>query len=322
MDWMSCPQDRFALLDVPADNLLRSIFHTLAYSDVFDYPLTAAEVYCYLTSVSASLEEVAQALADETLFARVGDYFTLRGREAIVDVRKRRSEIAKRLWPKARHYGRILAGLPFVRMVAVTGSLAMDNTDEGRDIDYMIVTATGHLWTGRLLSLVVARFARLEGVSLCPNYLVTTNALEFTERSLYVAHELAQMIPLAGMETYREICRLNSWIAGYLPNVCVMPDPPRQIQPVQSAIQRVLEALLSLPVGTWLENWEMQRKIARLRRQQSASLESYFSADVCKGHIDRHGETAATAFAVRLEQATKEANAKTTEPQVATTESI
>ncbi len=36
------------MLDITPENLLRSIFHTLAYADVFDYPLTAGEVNRYL----------------------------------------------------------------------------------------------------------------------------------------------------------------------------------------------------------------------------------------------------------------------------------
>jgi hypothetical protein len=302
------------MLDVPTTNLLRSIFHTLAYSDVFDYPLTADEIYCYLTSMSASLAEITQTLTDEPLFTRAGDYFTLRGREHIVETRERRAEIAQRLWPKAARYGRIIAGLPFVRMVAVTGSLAMNNTDEGKDIDYMIVTAPGRLWTCRALSLLVARFAKLEGVSLCPNYLVTTKALELRERSLYVAHELVQMVPLSGMEIYREMRQRNRWTMDYLPNATLTPQVPQTRRPLQkpAAVQRLLEIVLSLPFGDWLEQWEMKRKIARLRREQSGSFESYFSADVCKGHIDRHGENVVTALAVRLQKAT----------EIATTEKI
>ncbi|HSK89459.1 MAG TPA: hypothetical protein VK880_13940 [Anaerolineales bacterium] len=292
------------MLDVSSENLLHSVFHTLAYSDVFDYPLTAGEVYYYLTSMSASLKEVTQALADETLFTRVDDYFTLRGREKIVEIRKRRLEVAKRLWPSAARYGRIIARQPFVRMVAITGSLAMNNTDEGKDVDFMIVTAPGRLWICRALSLLVGRFAKLEGVNLCPNYLVTIDALELQERSLYVAHELAQMIPLSGMEIYREMCRLNSWMAEYLPNASMEPEMPAGVKSVQkrSMLQRVLEIFLSLPFGDWLERWEMDRKIARLTREQSASFESYFSADVCKGHIDRHGQKTESAIQEKLKQ--------------------
>ena len=291
------------MLDVSSENLLRSVFHTLAYADIFDYPLTALEVYRYLTSMKSSPEEVNRALTDKTLFAQVGDYFVLRGREEIVETRRRRAEIAGRLWPKAVRYGNTLARLPFVRMVAITGSLAMKNTDEGKDVDYMIVTASNHLWTCRALSLLVARFARLDGVSLCPNYLVTTNAMDLKERSLYVAHELAQMIPLSGIDIYHEMGRLNSWIQDYLPNALNEPEMPQGSQPAKSdsGLQKVWETFLSLPIGGWLEKWEMNRKIARLTREQSSSFESYFSAYVCKGHIDRHGQKTENVLMKRLQ---------------------
>ena len=301
------------MLDVSSGNPLHPVFQTLAYADVFDYPLTAPEVYRYLASTKASFDEVAQALADETLFTRVGDYFTLCGREGIVETRKRRAQVAAQLWVKAERYGRIIASLPFVRMVAVTGSLAMNNADEGKDVDYMIVTAPNRLWTCRGLSLLVARFAKLEGVRLCPNYLVTTNALTLNERSLYVAHELVQMIPLSGLETYREMLRLNDWIYDYLPNARSVPGARETVEPgdEQSLIRRISEILFSLHFGSWFEKWEMNRKITRLSQEQSSSMESYFSADVCKGHIDKHGENVVTALAVRLQKAIEIATIKT-----------
>ena len=300
------------MLDVDSENflqeprgavILQSVFHTLAYADVFDYPLTMPEVYRYLTSTKGTMEEVRRALSDESLFSHTGEYFTLRGREKIVEIRKRRAQVAARLWRKAVRYGRIIASLPFVKMVAITGSLAMNNTDEGKDIDYMIVTAPNHLWTCRALSLLVTRTAKLESVSLCPNYLVTTNALELKERSLYVAHELAQMIPLSGMEIYNDIRQRNAWIDQYLPNASGLPEVPQDTGTVKTyfTVQKALEILFSLPFGQWLEKWEMNRKIARLSREQSQSFESYFSADVCKGHIDKHGESVVTALAVRLQ---------------------
>ena len=285
--------------------VLRSVFQTLAYADVFDYPLTADEVYRYLTTENASFDEVTQALANDLLLSKVGEYYTLHGREEILETRQRREEVADQLWPKAARYGRIIAALPFVRMVAVTGSLAMNNTDRGNDIDFMIVTAPKYLWTCRALTLLVARLARLEGIRLCPNYLVTTNALALEEQSLYVAHELAQMVPLSGMEIYDEMRRLNDWMSDYLPNALTAPEMPQGVKLIQKrALQKVLEALFRLPFMAWFERWEMNRKIKRLSREQSSSFESYFSADVCKGHIDKHGENAVTALAVRLQETT------------------
>jgi hypothetical protein len=290
------------VLDVSSESFLRAILHTLAYADVFEFPLRAPEVYRYLTSTRATLEQVRQVLADETRFSQVGDYFTLRGREQIVETRKRRGQVAARLWPQAARYGRMIARLPYVRMVAVTGSLAMNNTDEGKDVDYMIVAAPNRLWICRALILLLARFSRMQGIRLCPNYLVTTNALAFQEKSLYVAHEVAQMIPVFGMEIYQEIRRLNAWIDDYLPNASGVPELAQGVQSEGKPyfLKKVMEFVFNLPIGDRLENWEMNRKIKKLSYEQSSSSESYFSAEICKGHIDRHGENVAMALAARL----------------------
>jgi hypothetical protein len=300
-------------LDVSSMDVLQSVFHTLAYADVFDYPLTAPEVYRYLTYTKGTMEEVTRALSDNSLFSQTGDYFTLRGREYIVETRKYRARFAARLWTRSARYGRVIASLPFVKMVAVTGSLAMNNTEEGKDVDYLIITAPNRLWTCRALVVLIARIAARDGLHLCPNYLVTTNALELKERSLYVAHELAQMIPLSGLETYDEIRRRNDWIEDYLPHASGAPELPKAATLVKrpSALQRALEVVLSLPFGHWFEKWEMNRKIKRLTREQSHSVESYFSADVCKGHIDKHGENVVTALAVRLKRTTEVVTTKT-----------
>jgi hypothetical protein len=241
-----------------------------------------------------------------------------------VETRERRSEIAARLWRKAARYGRIIASLPFVRMVTVTGSLSMNNIEQDKDIDYMIVTAPNRLWTCRALTLLIARLARLEGVSLCPNYLVTMNAMELKERSLYVAHELAQMIPLAGMDVYHEMLRLNNWVYEYLPNAGGTPELPPNIKQEnrRSFLQRVLEILFSLPFGAWLEKWEMNRKIARLTREQSSSFESYFSADVCKGHIDRHKQKTEYAMEEKINQIKSVPHQTERATEVATTRTI
>lgn len=293
--------------DAPTKNLPGSILYTLSYADVFDYPLTAQEVYRYLINQRASIEVVSQALGEMVeshSIASVDEYFTLPNRESIVEIRKRRAATASRLWKKAVRYGRIVASLPFVRMVAVTGSLAMNNTDEGRDMDYLLVTAPNHLWTCRALTLLIARFAKLEGVSICPNYLLTTNALELEEHSLYAAHELAQMIPLSGMEIYEEIRRLNEWMDEYLPNAdsCVIANPAGAKQSLRAGIQSIFEFIFDLPPMRLLERWEMNRKIKKLTREQSSSSESRFSKDVCKGHVDSHGEKTEEALKDRLER--------------------
>jgi len=76
------------------------------------------------------------------------------------ELRKRRAEVAARLWPEAIRCGRSVGRVPFV-MVAVTGALAMDNVDEGADLDYLIVTEPGRVWLCRLLIVQLVRLHRL-----------------------------------------------------------------------------------------------------------------------------------------------------------------
>jgi hypothetical protein len=254
----------------------------------------------------------------------------LPGRESIVSTRQRRQQIASRLWPHALRFGSIIARLPFVRMVAVTGSLAMDNVENNADLDYLIVTAPGRLWLCRALILALGRLTMLQGIQLCPNYIISQRALEFPARNIYAAHELAQMVPLSGMDVYDQIRALNLWMKeDFLPNADGAPlrtvsDPatvsvsrarswlPPWLRP-QGAFGSArgiahrpheaawLEALLLTPPGAWLEKWEMDRKIRKLRRENGDNPEAGFSADLCKGHSQRHGQKTEQALSQKLE---------------------
>ena len=270
--------------------LQRAILLSVAYADVFDYPLTTREIHRYC-GVKASFTTIYAEIQRFGFLSHNADIFTLPGRESLVAVRARRKEISLRLWPYAARYGRAIARLPFIRMVAVTGSLAVNNTENRADIDYFIVTEPGHLWTCRALALTLGRLAVHQGINLCPNYLVTTNTLAFPDRNLYAAHEIAQMIPLYGLVTYAEIRRQNAWVADFLPNAAGTPPMPASIKMLASPplLRPIFEAGMQTPPWTWFERWEMERKIRKLSREQGGSDESAFSADVCKGHDQRHG---------------------------------
>jgi hypothetical protein len=280
----------------------RAILNTVVYGDIFDYPLTLTEIHRYLTWSSASLETVSGLVASHALLRKVGRYYTLPGRESIAETRECRQQVAMRLWPEAIRYGRMIARLPFVRMVAVTGSLAMNNVEADADIDYLIVTTPGRLWLARLLSLVVTRLAAFRNISLCPNFLLTQNALEIPEHSLYAAHEFVQMVPLAGMDLFQRMRRLNLWVLDFLPNA-YGPHPTVGDYPVADSaplLRPLLERILLTPPGAWLERWEMDRKIRKLSRENPDNPEAIFSADLCKGHVNRHGLRTALSMNERL----------------------
>jgi hypothetical protein len=286
-----------------------AILLTVAYADVFDYPLTASEIHRYLTEIYATPRQVDHVLRATDMLVEIEKYYCLPERESIVLVRQKREQESARLWRYALRYGSYISSLPYIRMVAVTGSLAMNNIDNLADIDYLIVTEPDHLWLCRAMVHLVRRIAALEGINLCPNYLITTRALRFPDQNLYTAHELAQMIPLSGQGIYHEIRRQNEWVHDYLPNATGQPQltKPIVIRETKSRLRLLLEMILRSRLAARVEQWEMQRKIRMLASEQSESPESCFSTDYCKGHANQHGATTNEAFHERLQSLPLEA---------------
>lgn len=281
-----------------------AILQTITYVDVFDYPLTTAEVHRYLIGISTSAEEVSQILRNGRLVPhqlhREGGYFALSGRSEIIETRRRRERVSQKMWPVARRYGRLLAALPFVRMVAITGSLAVNNVEPPADIDYLIVTEHGRLWSCRAWTILLVRLAARKGVHLCPNYFLSERHLRFEEQNLYTAHELTQMVPIAGLPVYRQMRQLNAWTADFLPNAAGIPEQKMTGQTGNSNdVNRfptsLTEGILRTPPGGWLENWEMKRKIRKFTHLTGGD-ESAFSADWCKGHFDGHRQRVLDEF--------------------------
>jgi hypothetical protein len=281
--------------------LRRAIVRTLAYADVFDYPLGRAEIHRYLIGQRATAQEIDRALEHDgelrELIERNGDEFHLRGRAAIVADRRRREAASAELWTAARAYGRWIARLPLVRFVAVTGALAMNNAERDADIDLFILTRPERLWLCRLLVLAVVRLAALRGRRLCPNFLLSTDRLRLDERNLFTAHEIAQMVPLRATAWHAAFLTANDWVAEHLPNADLERAPVRDEPP----LARLLGAVLATPIFAPLERWEMRRKIRRLRaraKREGGSLA--FSADQCRGHFAAHDVRVLAAYSERV----------------------
>jgi hypothetical protein len=287
-----------------------AILRTVVYADLFDYPLTVPEVYRYLAGRAASLAAVQDAVQDGLLsrqrLVRNRGYVTLPGRASIVETRLYREAVSARMWRKGKRYGRAIASLPFVRLVAVTGTLAVNNAEPEQDIDYLIVSAPRRVWLTRLSILVFVYLGRLEKLTICPNYVLGSDSLSQFEPSFFAAHELAQMIPIFGLDTYQELLRANAWVRRYLPNAFAVSANglTYRVAPFCPALKRGIERVLG---GRWGDAWEERErgiKIARLRQEAQAcgTDAAVFTPDCCKGHMDDHGNQIQEAYARRLQQ--------------------
>ena len=288
------------------DHLGTSILCTVAYADVFDYPLTTPQIQRYLLGFETSLDEVMSALDDGQWAGRRlrrGDaYLTLPWREELVETRRRRAEVATRMWPRAVRYGRTIARLPFVRAVILTGALAMSNVERDDDFDFLVITAADRLWLTRamIIGFIVKPAAR-HGREVCPNYLLSEQTLDFQEQNLYVAHELSQMVPLVGLDIYGRIRAANQWTTTFLPNATGLHRPAETAEPSSSPARALAERALGTFVGGQLERFERRRKIRRFTAHRPGSATACFDVNRCKGHFDSHEQTILQAFDERLQ---------------------
>lgn len=289
--------------------LVEEVLKPILYADIFDYPLTFDEIYKFLEFKTTRAE--VKLLLDRAIETKeivlIDNFYSLVDKPHLVSKRRERWAAAQTLWPRAIYYGRWVAALPFIRMVAVTGSLAVDNPRDGvDDIDYLIVTQPGRLWLCRALIILMVRLGHLRGVHLCPNYLLSENVLYFEENNLFTAREMLQMVPIYGRDFYIKMRKINAWVTDYLPqgqglNLDKIND---KLSPWQNFIKRASEFILGSWPGDLLEGILQKIQISKHTRRaaQWGVLDKViFTADTCKGHYDGHNNRTMTAYRQRLQ---------------------
>ncbi|MCL4393417.1 MAG: hypothetical protein M1482_01120 [Chloroflexi bacterium] len=289
-----------------SDPLASAIVKTLHYADLFDYALSRKEICRYLIGVHATQEDVDCALDNPSRMSRRvydgGRWLTLPRRQALIRSRVYRRAAAVAQMPRARLYARLIAHLPFVRMVALTGGLAMENARDG-DIDYLIVTTPKRLWLVRGMAVALVRLARWRGDHICPNYLVSENALKAPEENLYSAHEIVQMKLLFGKATFARLREQNPWTVRYLPNAAGAhaEGDEQTLGRAGAALKRLAEFVLRGRLGDRIERWEMSRKIAKLTQSVPPGADQVaFTADACCGFFSGHGRRTLTEYRRRV----------------------
>lgn len=284
-----------------------AVLRTILYADVFSFALSPREIHHFLIHDTSSQPEAVDAaivaLSDESgpLLHEAG-YVCLRSRPDLIALRHEREGIATAMLPIAERYGQWLARLPFIRMVALTGALAVRNPSATHDdIDYLIVTAAGRVWLARAFSILLVRLARRNGHVICPNYVLSESALAQERTDLFIAHELAQMLPLYGEPLYWQMRQANPWASGFLPNA-TRPAPPISPSALPHArLKQAAEWLLSGRLGDWLERWEQHRKLRRFSAaMQTPHHDARLDGEHVKGHFNDHGHRVLSAYRERL----------------------
>jgi hypothetical protein len=233
------------------DNTLeKNILKTIVYFDLFNYPLTAQQIFLFLPQNSVAYDEVkrtAEALVAKHELRKVQEYFLLSTQsDGIIERRLNGERRAKRMMFIARMFSLLIKQFPFVRAIFLTGSLSKNVADSSSDIDFMIVTSPDRLWICRTL-LTAFRRVFLFGSRkyFCTNYYVTENSYRHPRRNIYTALEVATTKVVWNETAFKEYQSRNDWIREFLPNIVAQPERGLLISSSRSLFQRFLEQLLN-----------------------------------------------------------------------------
>jgi predicted nucleotidyltransferase len=245
-------------------------YASLVYHDIFDYPLTLAELVRWLPG-----KKVKACNLGNLLFKHKSGHFYLDGREGIVLRRLMRQRSSKKKIKIAKKAARVLAFIPTIKGVGITGALAMKNADETADIDLIIITTQGTLWISRFLSMVllvlfgfsIRRFGqRDEKDKLCLNIWLDETDLLWEKRNIYTAHEIAQIIPLVNKNCiFEKFFKENKWIKNFWPNAVRLRDTRNVARDTKSDSAWYLGIFILIfePLARKLQFWYMRKKITR-----------------------------------------------------------
>ncbi len=207
----------------------KSLIKTLCYSDIFDYPLTLDEVFkYYLGTNKVSPLSIKEQLKTPLIIHKNG-YYCLKGRENIIREREKKENISNDKLKKAGKICGLLSYIPGIKLIGITGSLAMRNSSYNDDIDLFIITRKNTLWIVRFFVNVILiligekrdRFGITVRDKICPNMYISEDNLCFKgkNKNIFIAHEIVQMKILINKEnTYEKFINSNIWILDFMKN--------------------------------------------------------------------------------------------------------
>src|SRR3989344_5226527 len=230
------------------NELSQAVLGTLAYFDIFGYPLTLVEIWKWLNTDKSPINhgwhtdnppithryglldiEVTLGQLTDKIETKNGFYF-LKGRQEIIEKRLKRYGYAEDKFKRAVKFIKILRFIPFIKMIAVCNTLAYSNASPEGDIDLFIIAHKNRLWLTRLLTVGFLKIFRVRPRdnnkmdALDANFFLSEDSLDIKNlkigaNDIYLTYWIDQLVPIYDTNnTYQKFQEANGWIKETLPN--------------------------------------------------------------------------------------------------------
>lgn len=211
----------------------KAILKCLRYFLFFNYSPFKEELFYfsqYKFSSFKKFENVLSNLIEKKEIFRKNNKYTLRGHSIINSNNIDATALSIKKIKKIFFILKKISYFSAIKMIGVSGSLAMLNAKKNDDIDIFIIAKKNRIWSARFICLFLAEIFGKRRVykekdpkdKLCFNLFFSEENLIINpdKRNYYVAHEVVQMKPyFIKKDIYKKFLNANNWVFYYFPNL-------------------------------------------------------------------------------------------------------
>jgi hypothetical protein len=301
------------------NQLDKNIFETIVWFDIFDYPLTAWEIYKWgydrslnVKAQTSKIEETLEKSEElKKLISQKHGFYFLKWRDDLVRIRKERYLLAEKKYKKLIRITSFIKLVPFIRLIATATGLAYVNAKENDDIDLFIIAKKSKVWTVRFFSVLLLKIFAARPTpankkdKICLNFFTDEETLNFRKLMLaeennwsdvYLIYWLAWLYPVFQEgDVWQKFILENNWLKEYLPNYRFQKPANCRcltMNHFSSLIKKTLEFTF---LGKWWENifhlWQMKIMPRQLKQLANKNSSVIINNQMLKFHDkDRRGE--------------------------------
>lgn len=236
----------------PLGRAERAVARSVLYASLFDYPLSLAQLRQTLIESAMTPTDIVQTYEGcaelRALVERRDGFFFPAGRHHLVEERRLRADRSRAFLARHGPVLTLICALPFVRMVALSGSVAHLNLEGRGDLDLFIITKRDRVWSVTVAVIVLAKLLGCRPI-VCANFVLAENRLTLDQPDLFSASQIIHLKPLVGSDQYARFVDANPFVARFYPNFhCALAthDCPRVLA-IPSWLRTAVEWIVAVP---------------------------------------------------------------------------
>lgn len=213
------------------NEIKKAIWKTVAFFDIFDFPLSEFELWQFLP-IKCDFAELSSILEKTEKLEKKRGFYFLPGRDEIIRIRQRRYNYADAKFKKTLKVIGLFRLIPWIKMIAIGNIIGPHNLKNESDVDFFIISEKNRIWASRFLCVLIAELFGLRPKKdnfknkICLSFFVDEDNqslekfhLKNLDFDIYFIYWLANLSPVFERGgAYQGLLAKNLWLRDRLPN--------------------------------------------------------------------------------------------------------